>query len=90
MRQRRKNALESVLALAESGHVDDDDARRAFQKFLQRQAELEYKHKLETLRQIKQAQVRALRASGGKSSPSSSLRKKTKKTSTKTKELSPV
>ncbi|KAF1331092.1 hypothetical protein FI667_g4471, partial [Globisporangium splendens] len=50
---KRKNALESVLMLAESGGAEDDATRREFQKFLKKQAELEHEAKLVKLHDLK-------------------------------------
>lgn len=54
--QKRKNALESVSTLTENGDPEDDEpVRRDFHKFLKRQAESEYKVKIDKLRQSRKA-----------------------------------
>ncbi|TYZ65607.1 hypothetical protein PybrP1_012543 [[Pythium] brassicae (nom. inval.)] len=64
---KRKNALESVLMIAENGDPEDDDPiRREFQKFLKRQAESEYKAKLERLRQSRKAAAQTLARKDGR------------------------
>lgn len=58
-----------MLIFAENGNVEDELARRTFQQFLKHQAELEYKSKLDKLKQLKKQQRKQLKDHhGGKSS----------------------